>query len=162
MLIRTDLTTAAFHPDGHLFAAGSTDAMVKMYHVKTGEFAAEFDCGGPLQSISFSENGIWFSTATKGSTTVTTYDLRKQGEAAEVKSIDIGGTVDCISWDYTGQFLATAGPSGVTVQQYTKSSKQWSEPKRSAVPATVVAWGANAQSLVSVNNDGVVTVLGSK
>lgn len=133
-----------------------------MYHVKTGEFAAEFDCGGPLQSISFSENGIWFTTATKGSSTITTYDLRKQGEAAEVKSIDIGSKVDCIAWDYTGQFLATAGPSGVTVQQYKKSSKQWSEPKRSAVPATAVAWGANGQSLVTVNSDGVITVLGSK
>jgi pre-mRNA-processing factor 19 len=157
-----DLISAAFHPDGHLFAAGGTDGQVKMYHVKTGEFAAGFDCGGPVNAISFSENGIWFSTAIKGSSSVTTYDLRKQGEAAEVKSIDTGSRVEGIRWDYTGQFLATAGPSGVTVQQYTKASKQWSEPKRSAVPATAVAWGTNGHSLVSVNSDGVITVLGSK
>lgn len=133
-----------------------------MYHVKTGEFAAEFSCGGPIQSISFSENGIWFSTAIRGATSVTTFDLRKSGEAAEVKAIDTGSVVNTIQWDYTGQFLATAGPSGVTVQQYIKSSKQWSEPKRSAVPATAVAWGARGHSLVSVNGDGVITVLGPK
>ena len=157
-----ELTTAAFHPDGHLFAAGGKDGQVKMYHVKNGEFAAEFSCGGPIQAISFSENGIWFSTAITGSSNVTTFDLRKSGEAAEVKAIDIGSRVDNIQWDYTGQFLATAGPSGVTVQQYTKSSKQWSEPKHSAVPAAAVAWGEKGQSLVSVNGDGVITVLGSK
>ena len=133
-----------------------------MYHVKTGEFAAGFDCGGPVQAISFSENGIWFTIAIKGSSSVTTFDLRKQDEAAVVKTIDTGSRVDNIKWDYTGQFLATAGPSGVTVQQYTKPSKKWSEPKRSAVQATAVAWGVNGNSLVSVSRDGVITVLGSK
>jgi pre-mRNA-processing factor 19 len=133
-----------------------------MYHVKTGEFAASFECGGPIRSISFSENGIWFSVAVIGSTNVTTYDLRKSGDAAEVKATDIGSAVECVAWDYTGQFLATAGPSGVTVQQYTKSSKSWSEPKRSAVPAKAVAWGAQGKSLVTVNGDGIITVLGAK
>jgi WD40 repeat protein len=69
--MHVDLISAAFHPDGHLFAAGGTDGQVKMYHVKTGEFAAGFDCGGPVKAISFSENGIWFSTAIKGSSSVT-------------------------------------------------------------------------------------------
>lgn len=157
-----DLISAAFHPDGHLFAAGGTDGQVKMYLVKSGEFAAGFDCDGPIKTISFSENGIWFSTAIKGSNSVTTFDLRKQGEAAEVRTIDTGSPVESIKWDYTGQFLAIAGPSGVTIQQYTKASKQWSEPKRSAVPATAAAWGTKGHSLALVNSDGVITVLGSK
>lgn len=161
LMMNADLTTAAFHPDGHLIAVGTTDGKVKMYLVKTGDFAAEFDCAGPVQSLSFSENGTWFSVAVKGSTTVTTFDLRKQGAAAEVNSLDIGSRVESIAWDYTGQYLATAGPSGITVQQYTKSSKSWSEPKRSAVPATAVAWGANGASLVTVNHDGVITILAS-
>ena len=93
---------------------------------------------------------------------MTTFDLRKQDEAAIVKAIDTGSRVDNIKWDYTGQFLATAGPSGITVQQYTKASKQWSEPKRSALPATAVAWGVAGKSLVSVSRDGVITVLGTK
>lgn len=154
------LTSAAFHPDGHLFAAGGIDGQIKMYHVKTGEFAAAFDCGGPVRAISFSENGIWFAASAEGSTTVTIFDIRKQDSAAEVKIVDTGSRVDSIQWDYTGQFLATGGPSGVTVQHYTKSSKAWSEPLRSAVPATAVAWGPQAETLVSVSVEGVVTVLG--
>lgn len=162
LIFQPELTTASFHPDGHLFAAGGTDGHVKLYHVKSGEFAASFDCGAPVQSVSFSENGIWFSAATKGSTTVITFDLRKENAAAVVKAIDLGSRVDSVAWDYTGQYLATGGPGGVTVQQYTKASKQWAEPKRSAIPATAVAWGSKAQSLVAVNGDGVITVLGSK
>lgn len=138
------------------------DGQVKMYHVKTGEFAAGFACGGPVQAISFSENGIWFTTAIKGSSSVTTFDLRKPDDAAVVKAIDTGSRVDDVKWDYTGQFLVTAGPSGITVQQYTKSSKRWSELKKGAVPATAVAWGANGNSLVSVSRDGVITVHKSK
>lgn len=64
-----------------------------------------------------------------------------------------------MKWDYTGQFLSTAGPSGISVQQYTKATKSWSEPLRSAVPAVVTVWGAQGSSLVTLNGDGVVTVL---
>jgi pre-mRNA-processing factor 19 len=156
------LTAAAFHPDGHLFAAGGTDGQIKLFLVKTGEFAASFNCGGPIRAISFSENGIWFAATVEGSTSVTIFDLRKEGEAAEVKVVDTGSRVDSIEWDYTGQFLATGGPSGVTVQQYAKSAKKWTEPLRSAVPATAVTWGSQAESLIAVNVDGVITVLGSK
>jgi pre-mRNA-processing factor 19 len=161
-LLLIALTTGAFHPDGQLFAAGGTDGQIKMYHVKTGEFAAEFNCSEPIRAISFSENGFWFAATTKSSTSVTIFDLRKQGEAAQVKVIDIGSRVDSIRWDYTGQFLATAGPSGITVQQYTKASKTWSEPLRNAISATALEWGAQAHTLVCINGDGVVTILGSK
>jgi len=130
-----------------------------MYHTKSGEFAAQFDAGGPVTAISFSENGIWFASATRGSSSVTIFDLRKADNSPEIKVIETGSRVEGIVWDYTGQFLATAGPSGITVQQYTKSSKKWSEPLRSAVPATAVAWGSNGHSLVSVNSDGVINVL---
>lgn len=133
-----------------------------MYHTKTGEFAAQFDCGVLVQDISFSENGFWFATATKGSSSITIFDLRKEGKAAEFKVIDTGNRVDSIRWDYSGQFIATAGPNGITVQHYTKPSKSWSEPLRSAVPSTAVEWGANAKSLLTVNEDGVITVLNSK
>lgn len=115
-----------------------------------------------MQSLDFSENGYFFSAAAKGSTSVVIFDLRKEGDAARSKVIDTGSRVDQVRWDYTGQFLATAGPSGVTVQNYSKSSKSWSEPLRSAVSAAAVEWGAQGQSLISVNTDGVISVLGSK
>ena len=150
------LTCAQFHPDGHLLAAGGADGQIKVFDVKTGENAANFDATGPIQAISFSENGTWLASIVGGSTSVSIWDLRK-GE--QIKVLETGGRVDDIQWDYTGQFLATAGPSGITVQHYAKSSKAWSEPLRSAVPSVAVAWCSKARSLISLD-EGALTILG--
>ncbi|KAH9886170.1 Prp19-domain-containing protein [Xylariomycetidae sp. FL2044] len=154
------LTACSFHPDGHLFAAGMSSGDIKLFMTKTGEEAASFPLGAPVQAISFSENGFYFAATAKGQTTVTIFDLRKEGEAAKAKVLDIGNAVQRLAWDYSQQFLATAGPAGVTVQQYSKSSKSWSEPLSVAVSAVDIKWGANAGRLLAVNGDGVVSVLG--
>ncbi|KAI0435526.1 WD40-repeat-containing domain protein [Xylaria telfairii] len=157
------LTTCAFHPDGHLFAAGTDGGEIKLFMTSTGEEAAAFSLDGPVQAIVFSENGFWFAAAAKGQTTVTIFDLRKQGDAAQAKVLDIGSMVRHLAWDYSQQFLATAGPAGVTVQQYNKSSKSWSEQLRTAVSDAVgVVWGPNAGRLLVVNSNGVVSTLGPK
>jgi len=160
--VDTALTTCAFHPDGHLLATGTVAGKIKLFMTKTLEQAAEFDIGAPVQALKFSENGFWLAGAAKGTTNVTIFDLRKEGPAATVKVLETGGSVQSLSWDFTGQFLATAGPSGVTVQQYAKSSKKWSEPFRNSVPAVAVQWGELGRKLVSANSDGVVTVFGVK
>ncbi|PKS13367.1 hypothetical protein jhhlp_000138 [Lomentospora prolificans] len=156
------LTTCAFHPDGHLFAAGTTTGDIKLFMTKTLEQAAVFSLGVPLQALVFSENGFWFAATAKGQTTVTVFDLRKEGDAAKAKVLEIGGSVQSLAWDYSGQFLATAGASGVTVQQYAKSSKSWSEPLRSSFASSGIRWGADGKKLVAVNTEGVVTVLAAK
>lgn len=153
------LTACAFHPDGHIFAAGTSAGDIKMYHSKTAEEAAVFSLGAPVEALVFSENGYWFAATAKGQTTVTVFDLRKSGDAAKAKVLDIGSAVHKLAWDYTGQFLATAGPSGVTVQQYAKSSKKWAEILQSATPAVALAWGDEAKRLLTVNSDGVVSIL---
>jgi pre-mRNA-processing factor 19 len=155
----TALTTGAFHPDGHLFAAGTTTGDIKIFMTKTGEEAASFALGAPIQALAFSENGFWFAATAKAQTTVTIFHLGKESIA---KVLDVGSSVNTLAWDYSGQYLATGGPSGITVQQYLKSSKAWSEPLRSAVPAVAVRWGRQAKHLVAVNGDGLVTVLGVK
>ncbi|OTB07905.1 hypothetical protein M426DRAFT_317412 [Hypoxylon sp. CI-4A] len=156
------LTSCAFHPDGHLFAAGTSTGDIKLFMTKTGDEAASFSLGAPVQAVTFSENGFWFAATAKGQTTVTIFDLRKEGAAAQVKVLDIGNAVQSLAWDYSQQFLATAGPAGVTVQQYSKGSKSWSEPFRAAVSSVDVKWAANASKLVAVNVDGVISVLAAK
>jgi pre-mRNA-processing factor 19 len=152
-----DLTCAGFHPDGHLFAAGGSDGQIKVFDVKSGTNAANFDGNGAIQALAFSENGTWLAVVVKGSTSVSIWDLRK---SAQLKVLDIGSPIASVVWDYTGQFLVVAGPSGLSVQQYSKSTKDWSEPLRSAIPAVAVAWGAQAQSLISLSAEGIITLLG--
>jgi pre-mRNA-processing factor 19 len=162
LLTETALTTCQFHPDGHLIAAGTVSGKIKLFMTKTLDLAAEFDIGAPVQAIAFSENGFWLAGTAKGQTSVTVFDLRKEGAAATAKVLETGGSVQSLDWDYTGQFLATGGSSGVTVQQYIKSSKKWSEPFRNSTPAVAVRWGQDGKKLVSLNGEGVVTVFGVK
>ena len=152
------LTCAKFHPDGHLLAAGNVDGQIKVFDVKLGTEAAAFDLGAPVKALVFSENGIWLAAVTDDSSTVSIWDLRK---FTEIKTLEMGGKVDTISWDYTGQFLAGGGPGGITVQQYSKSEKAWSIPLQVAVPATAIAWGKDAQNLLAINQEGVLTALGA-
>ncbi|KAJ9629731.1 hypothetical protein H2203_002112 [Taxawa tesnikishii (nom. ined.)] len=158
----SQLTTAAFHPDGHLFAAGTSTGMIKLFDVKTSENAANFtsasSSGAPVASLSFSENGTWLASALAQSTSVSIWDLRKM---AELKVLDIGTGISSVEWDYTGQFLAVCGQGCVAVQQYEKASKSWLEPFRKAISAVDVKWGANAKSLLALTGDGAVSVLGS-
>lgn len=127
--------------------------------MKSGVHAANFDEQGPIQSLSFSENGIWLAAVSRGSTDITIWDLRK---SAQIKVVHIGSQIESIRWDYSGQFLAVATRSGIAVQHYSKSSKQWSEPLRNATQAVAVEWGAKARKLVSLGPEGTITVLGSE
>ncbi|RCI16745.1 hypothetical protein L249_2492 [Ophiocordyceps polyrhachis-furcata BCC 54312] len=156
------LNRCAFHPDGHLFAAGTVSGDIKLFMTKTLEQAAVFSLGAPIQAIAFSENGFWLAATAKGQSIVTIFDLRKDGDAATAKVLETGGPVQSLAWDLTGQFLATGGTGGVTVQHHAKSSKKWSEPFRNSVSAVAVRWGPSAKKLVAIGEDGVVAVYGVK
>ncbi|ORY63266.1 WD40-repeat-containing domain protein [Pseudomassariella vexata] len=161
MRVQTDstLSSCAFHPDGHLLAVGTNSGVVKVFQIKTGEEAAKFELGARVESIAFSENGYWFAAASSQQTTVTIFDLRKEGDAARAKVLEIGAPVQSLAWDYSQQFLATAGPSGITVQQYSKSAKKWSEAVRKDFSAVRVAWGTEAKMLVAVSENGNIGIL---
>ncbi|RYP25954.1 hypothetical protein DL767_008227 [Monosporascus sp. MG133] len=155
------LTTCAFHPDGHIFAVGTSSGEIKLFMTTTGEEAVSFELGAPVQAIEFSENGFWFAATAKGQTTVTIFDVRKQGDKARAKVLDVGSAVQSLAWDYSQQFLATAGADGVTVQHYNKGAKSWSEIVRAGVSGAVVdvKWSDGASKLLAVNREGVVSVL---
>ncbi|POS86142.1 hypothetical protein EPUL_002659 [Erysiphe pulchra] len=155
----SELLTVAFHPDGHLLAVGGNDGQIKLFHIKTCENAANFALDGPVKDLAFSENGIWFSAVAKNSSHTTVFDLRKEGKAAEAKVLDIEGHADCIRWDYTGQYLAACGSKGIKIFKYIKSSKSWSDETILEVPATALAWGSEAKSLLTISSDGIIKLL---
>ncbi|KAK8113152.1 cell cycle control protein [Apiospora sp. TS-2023a] len=156
------LTTCAFHPDGHLFAAGTASGEIKVFMTATGEQATSFSLGSPVQAIVFSENGFWFAAVGKGENTVTIFDIRKQGDAAKVKTFETDGAVESLAWDYSQQFLAIGGPTGVVVQHYAKSSKSWTEILKSDFPAKGLSWGANANMLVCADQGGRIAILATR
>ena len=82
------------------------------------------------------------------------WDLRK---AAQIKALEIGSPLTSVAFDYTGQFLLAVGAGGVAVQQYVKSSKEWSELLRAAVPARDGVWAAQASSIFVVGKDGDIS-----
>jgi pre-mRNA-processing factor 19 len=135
------------------------DGQIKVYDVKSGANAANFDEQGPIQALAFSENGIWLAAVCQGSTNISIWDLRK---SEQINVLTAGSEIERIRWDYTGQFLAIASRSGLAVQQYSKSTKEWTEPLRNATPALAVEWGAKAHQLVSLGLDGTLTILGSE
>ncbi|OKL58031.1 hypothetical protein UA08_06582 [Talaromyces atroroseus] len=150
------LLSAKFHPDGHLLAVGGADGQIQVYDVKSGAVAASFPMQAPVTNLEFSENGYFMAAVTENSTEISVWDLRK---SKIYKVLQTGTRINSLAWDYTGQFLLSGGPNGITVQQYTKSTKDWSESLRSAVPAVGVAWGTSAQSVLTTNAEGVFTVL---
>jgi len=153
----SEITSAHFHPDGQLLGMGTNDATVLIYDVAGAKLAATFGpLTGPVQSLHFSENGYWLAISVKGETTIQIWDLRK---AVNSKVLDTGAQVNSIKWDYTGQFLAAVGPSGIHVQQYSKATKSWSEVLQKGVPGVDIAWGPSATSLVTVSKEGAISVM---
>jgi pre-mRNA-processing factor 19 len=70
--------------------------------------------------------------------------------------------VEDIDWDYTAQFLGSAGAGGTVVHQYSKASKEWSEVLRDGEGSNGVVWGGKARSLVvGLKGSGEVRVWGS-
>jgi pre-mRNA-processing factor 19 len=153
------LTCCKFHPDGHIFAAGAKDGRILVFDIKTGSIAATFKTEASVQALSFSENGYWLASASKSSSSVTIWDLRKSGEEAKFKVIEFGGQVSDLAWDYTAQFLAIVGSGSLVVQHYQKSGKKWGEILRKAVDGKKVAWDPNGQYLL-VDADGSVVKFG--
>jgi pre-mRNA-processing factor 19 len=151
-----DISCCSFHVDGLLFFVGSSDGKIRIYDVKTGSNMVELETSSPVRAISFNENGTWFAVVQKDSSSVAVWDIRKQNV---VKVLDAGSAVENAKWDYTGQFLAAAGTGSVSVHQYVKASKSWSEPVRKAVPARDVAWGASGQNIVALTPEGGLSIL---
>lgn len=155
------LTCTSFHPDGHLLAAGTSTGEIHLFDIKSGALAASFSSqpNSPITSLVFSENGTWLASVCSGSTEITVWDLRKASGVANIKALELGFEALSLFWDYTGQFLLAGGVGGISVQQYSKASKEWSEPLRLAVPATAVTWTKAAKGMLALSAEGALTLI---
>lgn len=137
---------------------GAVDGKVRIFDVSSGAEGANFDLSAGVKTLAFSENGIWLACVAEDSTAISVWDVRKLANG-ELMSLDTGNRIDGIDWDYTGQFLAAAGPGGTTVNQYIKASKQWSQLLKDPDATTSVVWGKEARTLLTTSADGAVSTL---
>ncbi|KAK5083629.1 hypothetical protein LTR05_006132 [Lithohypha guttulata] len=147
--------------DGHLLATGGRNGQLQIFEVNSGSVGGVFELGAPATAICFSENGTWVATATKGSTAASIWDLRKTGAEGLIHTLEVGHDITSLDWDYTAQYLLIGGSAGITVKQYTKSTKLWSEPFKAPLSSVGLGWGDSAQSIISVDSQGLTTALSS-
>lgn len=151
------LTTAQFHPDGLIFATGTSDSLIKIWDLKERSNVANFPGhSGQISAMAFSENGYYLATAADDAT-VKLWDLRKLKNFKSVL-LDEGYQVKSLSFDQSGTYLAVAGTD---VRVYI--SKQWDNIKTFADHtqlATGVRFGENARYFASVGMDRTLKIYG--
>ncbi|KAJ3137673.1 hypothetical protein HK100_000446 [Physocladia obscura] len=123
-------TSVAIHPDGLIAATGTTDSVVRMWDLKSTKDVGTFkdqQHAGRITSMSFSENGYLFATASADSSIVKLWDLRK---LENIYSIDAASAsskkktgVYKVAFDYGAGYLGVA--CGDTVSVF--KNKTWDE-----------------------------------
>ncbi|XP_077252774.1 pre-mRNA-processing factor 19-like [Tasmannia lanceolata] len=116
-------TSAAFHPDGLILGTGTSEALVRIWDVKTQSNVAKFDGHtGPVTAISFSENGYFLATAALDG--VKLWDLRKLKNFRSFTPYDSNTPTNAVEFDHSGSYLGIAG-SDVRVYQVASVKLEW-------------------------------------
>ncbi|GFZ10713.1 MOS4-associated complex 3B [Actinidia rufa] len=175
-------TSAAFHPDGLILGTGTSEAIVKIWDVKSQANVARFDGHvGAVTAISFSENGYFLATAAHDG--VKLWDLRKlrnfrtftpydENTPTQCVQENLSGTMYDISsipfsvveFDHSGSYLAVAG-SDIRVYQVANVKSEWNciktFPDLSGTgKATSVKFGPDAKYLAVGSMDRNLRIFG--
>ncbi|KAL8161947.1 hypothetical protein V2J09_013436 [Rumex salicifolius] len=113
-------TSAAFHPDGLILGAGTTESLVRVWDVKSQANVATFDGHvGSVTSVSFSENGYFLATAAEDG--VKLWDLRK---LRNFRTIESSISSNSVTFDHSGSYLAV-GSGDIRVYQVASVKAEW-------------------------------------
>ncbi|KAK4798903.1 hypothetical protein SAY86_024268 [Trapa natans] len=156
-------TSASFHPDGLILGTGTSDAVVKIWDVKTQANVATFTGHtGAVTAISFSENGYFLATAATDG--VKLWDLRKLKNFRSFSPYDPDTPTNSVQFDHSGCFLALAG-SDIRVYQVANVKSEWNcikmFPDMSGTgKATCVNFGPDAKYLAVGSMDRNLRIFG--
>lgn len=159
-------TAVAVHPDGIIFAVGSSDARIRVFETLTGKCVAAFEghsaepSASDVVSLAFSENGYSLASAASGSAQAKVWDLRKLSCTASIDVAAEGAAaaaINAVAWDFTGHFLAVAGADARVY-----ANKTWAllaQSDDNAAELTAVRWGKDSKELVVAGLDRTVRFL---
>ncbi|KAK4514628.1 uncharacterized protein ATC70_002229 [Mucor velutinosus] len=151
-------TTIAFHPDGMILGAGTTDSVVQIWDVKSQKIAANFgDHAGKINALAFSENGYILATASEDNL-VKIWDLRKLSNT-KTFTLDEGYKVESLAFDDYGQYLAIGGNDVRVLRAKDGSSIATFSDNTAAI--TGLHWNPLAQGLITSSLDRNVRSYGA-
>jgi len=110
-----EFSSGCIHPDGLIYAAGTTTGKLIIYDLKTQAVAGTLQGhdGNPINCISVSENGYHVATSSSSSSSVESpihiWDLRKLKLSATITPPSDVGTITSVAFDPMGLYLAYAG-----------------------------------------------------
>jgi pre-mRNA-processing factor 19 len=130
-------TCGALHPDGLIYAAGTSSGKILMWDFKNMTLASTLqDQEEGLVDICFSNNGYHLAAAS--ATQVQVWDLRKQKTLATITSDD---SVTCVQFDESGKYLAHGTDKGIQIT----TVKEWDNVKAMPTSKTSgIVWGGPA------------------
>jgi pre-mRNA-processing factor 19 len=143
--------SSLFHPDGLLYALGTTSGVIQIFDIRSGSLAASLgssDSPYTINSLSFSENG-YHLLAPGAPSVVNIWDLRHISVA---HSINLGDDfkVNAVKYDLAaGSFLGIAGNQGLRVYQH-KSWELLQNNGGSGVEITDIDWKADGSEIWAV------------
>ncbi|PLW18773.1 hypothetical protein PCANC_10923 [Puccinia coronata f. sp. avenae] len=155
------ISSVKWHPDGVILAAGLSNSALKVFDVKTASCVADFDGhagvgGGPIKSMSFSENGYSLATTAQHSAAIKLWDLRKLTNYHTI-TLPEGYEPALVAWDYSAQFIGVVG-NDLRIWQ----NKTWEELvvyDNNAAELTGLTFAQSGSEIVVGGMDRTVTIL---
>mmetsp|Transcript_16076 Transcript_16076/g.24900 ORF Transcript_16076/g.24900 Transcript_16076/m.24900 type:complete len:598 (-) Transcript_16076:123-1916(-) len=139
-----NFSSGCIHPDGLIYAAGTTTGKLLIYDLKTQAVAGTLEGhdGSPINCISVSENGYHVATSSSGDSPIHIWDLRKLKLSATITPPSDVGTVASLAFDPMGLYLAYSGEESTKVCVV----KDWDRVVSSLSKTKTVTKGNNSQA----------------